>query len=55
MYFNHMYTGPLTKSGASERKDGKGLSFTSVGNLRFKYMSGSSISGALDDSMRKEQ
>ena len=49
-----MYIGPLTKSGASDRKDGKCLSFTSVGNLRFKYMSGGSISGALDDSVRKE-
>lgn len=54
MYFNHMYIGPLTKSGASDRKDGKGVSFNSVGNLRFKYMSGGNISGALGDSMRKE-
>lgn len=49
-----MYIGPLTKSGASDRKDSKGLSFTSVGNLRFKYMSGGSTSGGLDDSKRKE-
>lgn len=49
-----MYTGPLTKSRASDRTDGKDLSFTSVGNFRFKYTSGGSISGVLDDSMRKE-
>lgn len=49
-----MYIRPLTRSGASDRKGGRGLSLTSVGNLRFKYISGGSISGALDDSVRKE-
>lgn len=53
MHLNHMYSRSLTKSGASDRWDGKGFSFTSVWKLWFKYMSGSSISEELDDSTRK--
>lgn len=48
-----MYIRSLTKSGASARKDGKGFLFSSVGKLRFKYMSGSCITEELDDSTRK--
>lgn len=54
MHLNHIYTGPLTKSGTSDRKDGEGLPFTSAENLTLKCISGCSVSGALDDSMRKE-
>lgn len=53
MHFSHMYIRSLTKSGASGRTDGKSSSFTSVGKLTFKYMSGSSITEELDDSTRK--
>lgn len=48
-----MYIRSLTKSGASDRADGKGFSFTSVGTLWFKHISGSSITEELDDSTRK--
>lgn len=48
-----MHIRSLTKSGASDRKDGNGFSFTSVGKLRFKHMSGSSIAEELDGSIRK--
>lgn len=46
---------PLTKSGTSDKDDGRSLSFTSLENLRFKYMLGDDNLGMLDDSTGKKK